>query len=171
MPAWRIPMISAERKLQEPHFLPIGLAWGINDSILSEEIYTLCDKGMERHGKRSIASRRISGLYAGYRQTAVRRTARNLYKVPNFEDYGLGAFLLAGSEVYKMAPDSADTNTVSVSVHSIHARRTAFSSGFSKSVPGLSSNFLLSSSSRYSRFAIFDMDGKKIFEYGEHERT
>jgi hypothetical protein len=25
-------------------------------------------------------------------------------KVPNFEDYTLGAFLLAGSEVYKLAP-------------------------------------------------------------------
>jgi hypothetical protein len=26
-------------------------------------------------------------------------------KPANFEDYGLGAFLLAGSEVYKLAPD------------------------------------------------------------------
>ena len=28
-------------------------------------------------------------------------------KAPNFEDFGLGAFLLAGSEVYHLAPDTA----------------------------------------------------------------
>ncbi|HET8737678.1 MAG TPA: hypothetical protein VFM69_13875 [Pricia sp.] len=31
----------------------------------------------------------------------------SINKIPDFEDYGLGCFLLAGSEVYKMGPTMA----------------------------------------------------------------
>lgn len=80
-----------------------GMAWGINKGNLSEEVYrpvlikawnAMVDKAVHTNG------------FLGYLQSTGKEPAAGqpvtYDKMPDFEDYGLGCFLLAGSEVYKM---------------------------------------------------------------------
>ena len=80
-----------------------GLAWGINTGVLDKKIYT------------PSVSRAWNGLmkdclhpngFLGFVQSTGKEPKDGqpvtFDKVPNFEDFGLGCFLLAGSEVYKM---------------------------------------------------------------------
>jgi rhamnogalacturonyl hydrolase YesR len=80
-----------------------GLAWGINLGILDEVMYkpvvskawnALINEALHENGflgyVQGTGSSPGDGQPVGYNQK------------PNFEDYGLGCFLLAGSEVYKM---------------------------------------------------------------------
>jgi unsaturated rhamnogalacturonyl hydrolase len=84
-------------------FFVYGMAWGINNGYLKKEKYlapvlkgwdALCEKALHPNG------------FLGYVQGTGKEPASSqpvgYDLVPNFEDYGLGAFLLAGSEVYKL---------------------------------------------------------------------
>jgi rhamnogalacturonyl hydrolase YesR len=80
-----------------------GLAWGINEGILPEDIYrqlvirawnALVKKAVHKNG--SLGYMQSSGKDPSAGQPVTRK------KMPDFEDFGLGCFLLAGSEVYKM---------------------------------------------------------------------
>jgi len=85
-------------------FFVYGMAWGINHGYLKKGKYlepvlkgwkALCEKSLHING------------FLGYMQGTGKEPASSqpvgYDVVPNFEDYGLGAFLLAGSEVYKLA--------------------------------------------------------------------
>lgn len=80
-----------------------GMAWGINNGILSREKYL------------PIITKAWTGLvndclhengFLGYVQSTGKEPSAGqpvtYNKVPDFEDYGLGCFLLAGAEVYKI---------------------------------------------------------------------
>lgn len=80
-----------------------GLAWGINNGILSENKYkpavvkgwnALVEEAVFPNGFLGYVQSTGKEPSTGQPVTATRR--------PDFEDYGLGCFLLAGSEVYKM---------------------------------------------------------------------
>ncbi|HNZ69023.1 MAG TPA: glycoside hydrolase family 88 protein [Prolixibacteraceae bacterium] len=84
-------------------FFVYGMAWGINHGYLSKTKYLpavvkawngLCKEALHENG------------FIGYMQGTGKEPASsqpvNYDTIPNFEDYGLGAFLLAGSEVYKL---------------------------------------------------------------------
>jgi len=81
-----------------------GIAWGINKGILSKKIYmpivmkawnAITEKALHKNG------------FLGYVQSTGKEPKDGqpvLYdKIPDFEDFGLGCFLLAGSEIYKLA--------------------------------------------------------------------
>ncbi len=85
-------------------FFIYGMAWGINHGCLKKSKYlsvvikgwnALCGKALHPNG------------FLGYMQGTGKEPKSSqpvgYDTMPNFEDYGLGAFLLAGSEVYKLA--------------------------------------------------------------------
>ncbi len=85
-------------------FFVYGMAWGINHGYLKKGKYlpavlkgwnALCEEALHDNG------------FLGYMQGTGKEPASSqpvrYDTVPDFEDYGLGAFLLAGSEVYRLA--------------------------------------------------------------------
>lgn len=87
-------------------FFVYGLAWGINRGVLDPDIYT---EPMLRgwNGMINDALRPDGSL--GWMQSTGSKPSDgqplSYTRMPNFEDYGLGAFLLAGSELYRYADD------------------------------------------------------------------
>lgn len=80
-----------------------GMAWGLNNGVLDSATFypvvtrawnALMDDALHSNG------------FLGYVQSTGKEPSTGqpvtYEKVPDFEDYGLGCFLLAGSEVYKM---------------------------------------------------------------------
>ena len=83
-----------------------GMAWGLNQGLLWDEPYrpavikawnALVKKAVHKNG------------FLGYVQSTGKEPSAGqpvtYDKVPDFEDFGLGCFLLAGSEMYRMAKD------------------------------------------------------------------
>ena len=146
-------------------FFTYGLAWGINNSILSPE---LCKPSVVKAWNGMANEALHSNGFLGYVQGTGKQPSDGqpvtYDKVPNFEDYGLGGFLLAGSEVYKMAPDTADTIPVTfrddvIIMHEpiiLHVFPNPF-----REVLDISLNL-----KEYSEpvITIYDMNGKKLFE-------
>ena len=80
-----------------------GMAWGLNHGLLDKKQYepvvakawkAMVDEGVQRDG--SLAYVQGTGKEPKDGQPV------NLTSRPDFEDYGLGCFLLAGSEMYKL---------------------------------------------------------------------
>jgi unsaturated rhamnogalacturonyl hydrolase len=83
------------------------MAWGINNGILDSATYMpYVVKGWNGMAYEAL---HING-FLGYVQSTGKQPSDGYpftYDKPaNFEDYGLGAFLLAGSEVFQLAPDT-----------------------------------------------------------------
>jgi unsaturated rhamnogalacturonyl hydrolase len=76
--------------------MTFGIAWGVNNGLLDPKVYTpVVQKawaGMVRH------------IYADGRLGCIQQTgsAPALFKASSSFNYGVGGFLLAGSEIYKM---------------------------------------------------------------------
>jgi len=91
-------------------FFTYGLAWGINHNLLdSATFYPSVAKAWNGlvndalHTDGSIGYMQSSGSKPSDGQPL------SYTKMPDFEDFGLGGFLLAGSEVYRLARDSGVT--------------------------------------------------------------
>lgn len=81
-----------------------GMAWGINKGILKSGEYLPCvAKAWNGIIKDSLHSNGFLGWVQGTGKQPSDGQPLSYDKVPNFEDFGLGAFLLAGSETYKLA--------------------------------------------------------------------
>ena len=85
-------------------FFVYGMAWGVNHGILDPEIYKpAAVKGW--NGMVNDALHPDGAL--GYVQSTASKPSDgqplSYDKLANFEDFGLGAFLLAGTEIYKLA--------------------------------------------------------------------
>lgn len=84
-------------------FFTFGLAWGINNGLLEgEEYIEAATDGWEG----MVHDALHDNGFLGYVQSTGKQPSDgqplSYDKVPNFEDYGLGAFLLAGSEIYQL---------------------------------------------------------------------
>jgi rhamnogalacturonyl hydrolase YesR len=92
------------KELSGTAFFTYGFAWGVRKGLLEESVYLpaaikgwngMADDSLHENG------------FLGYVQSTGKQPSDGQPvtkdKVPNFEDYGLGAFLLAGSEMYKLA--------------------------------------------------------------------
>lgn len=80
-----------------------GIAWGINNNFLSADKY----RPAVIKAWNAMATKAVhDNGFLGYVQSTGKEPSTGqpvIYKrVPDFEDYGLGCFLLAGSEMYKM---------------------------------------------------------------------
>ena len=105
-------------------FFTYGLAWGVNNGYLDEGIY----KPAALKGWHALADSALhEDGFLGYVQSTGKQPSDGQpvtwESVPNFEDYGLGAFLLAGSEICKLAIDDTPverlvkTDTESIVLH------------------------------------------------------
>jgi rhamnogalacturonyl hydrolase YesR len=92
------------KELSGTAFFTYGMAWGVNQGLLDRQIYTPIVmnawNGMVKYSLHSNG-------FLGYAQDSGKDPSGGqpvtYDKVPYFEDYGLGAFLLAGSEVFKLS--------------------------------------------------------------------
>jgi unsaturated rhamnogalacturonyl hydrolase len=80
-----------------------GMAWGINNGILDKEKYLpAVIKAWNAMVTESVHENGFLGYVQGTGKEPKDGQPVTYDSVPDFEDYGLGCFLLAGSEVYKL---------------------------------------------------------------------
>jgi rhamnogalacturonyl hydrolase YesR len=80
-----------------------GFAWGINNGILDKKTYKpIIVKAWNAMAKEAVHTNGFLGYVQGTGKEPKDGQPVSYTSVPDFEDYGLGCFLLAGSEVYKM---------------------------------------------------------------------
>jgi len=80
-----------------------GIAWGINKGILSKKTYLpLVVKSWNAMVKDAVHQDGFLGYVQGTGKEPKDGQPVTFDSKPDFEDYGLGCFLLAGSELYKM---------------------------------------------------------------------
>jgi len=80
-----------------------GMAWGINHGILSKKKYQpIVIKAWNAMVNDAVHPNGFLGHVQGTGKQPSDSQPTSFDRVPNFEDYGLGCFLLAGSEVYQM---------------------------------------------------------------------
>ena len=80
-----------------------GMAWGINNNIIDRETYLpVLLKAWNALVKDCVHPNGFLGYVQGTGKEPKDGQPVTYDHVPDFEDYGLGCFLLAGSEVYKL---------------------------------------------------------------------
>ena len=80
-----------------------GIAWGVNHGVLSKKKYLpVIKKAWNAMSKESVHSNGFLGYVQGTGKQPSDSQPVGYDLIPNFEDYGLGCFLLAGSEVYQL---------------------------------------------------------------------
>lgn len=80
-----------------------GMAWGINNGYLDKKTYQpVLLKAWNAMVKECVHENGFLGYVQGTGKEPKDGQPVNYTNVPDFEDYGLGCFLLAGSEVYKL---------------------------------------------------------------------
>jgi rhamnogalacturonyl hydrolase YesR len=81
-----------------------GMAWGVNNGIVSSKKYMpVIEKAWNAMSKEAVHSNGFLGYVQGTGKQPSEGQPVTYTNIPDFEDYGLGCFLLAGSEVYKLA--------------------------------------------------------------------
>ena len=81
-----------------------GMAWGVNNGLLEKEVYMpAIIKGWNAISKESIHDNGFLGYLQGTGKEPKDGQPVTYSSKPDFEDYGLGCFLLAGTEIYKLA--------------------------------------------------------------------
>ncbi len=81
-----------------------GMAWGVNNGMLSAKKYTpVITKAWNAMAKDAVHANGFLGFLQGTGKEPKDGQPVTYDSMPDFEDYGLGCYLLAGSEVYKMA--------------------------------------------------------------------
>ncbi len=80
-----------------------GFAWGINNKILDKKTYLpAIVKAWNEMSKTAVHKDGFLGFVQGTGKEPKDSQPVGYDNVPDFEDFGLGCFLLAGSEVYKL---------------------------------------------------------------------
>ena len=80
-----------------------GFAWGLNKGILDKKIYKpIVIKAWNAMVKDAVHPDGILGYVQGTGKEPKDGQPVSYTNTPDFDDYGLGCFLLAGSEVYKL---------------------------------------------------------------------
>lgn len=80
-----------------------GMAWGIRKGILKEKKYkSVCDRAWEGLVRDCVHSNGFLGWVQGTGKAPSDGQPLSYTKVPDFEDYGTGCFLLGGTEYYKL---------------------------------------------------------------------
>ena len=80
-----------------------GMAWGVNKGILDRKVYQpIIAKAWKGMTKEAVQKTGFIGYMQGTGKEPKDGQPVTYTSMPDFEDYGLGCFLLAGTEVYKM---------------------------------------------------------------------
>jgi hypothetical protein len=140
-----------------------GLAWGVNKGVLTNSVYR---SAAIRGWKGMVDSALHSNGFLGYVQSTGKQPSDGqpvtYDKSPNFEDYGLGAFLLAGSEIYRMAGEttglSSENTTANITIPTAATLHPAYPNPFN---PQTTITYSLNRNGHVV-LAVFDMTGRKI---------
>lgn len=80
-----------------------GMAWGVNQGVLDAKVYRpVIAKAWNAMTKEAVHKNGFLGYLQGTGKEPKDGQPVSYTSMPDFEDYGLGCFLLAGTEVYKM---------------------------------------------------------------------
>ena len=80
-----------------------GMAWGINEGLISRKTYLpVVKKAWSAIVKESVRNNGSLGYVQGAGKEPGDSQPVGYEIVPDFEDFGLGCFLLAGTEMYKL---------------------------------------------------------------------
>lgn len=80
-----------------------GMAYGVNNGLLSKEKYLpIIQKGWNALTTEALHANGFIGYLQSTGKEPKDGQPLSYDKIPDFEDYGLGCFLLAGSEIYRM---------------------------------------------------------------------
>lgn len=91
------------RELTGTALFTYGMAWGINNNIVDRDTYLpVVIKAWNAMVKDCVHPNGFLGYVQGTGKEPKDGQPVTYDKVPDFEDYGLGCFLLAGTEVYKL---------------------------------------------------------------------
>jgi unsaturated rhamnogalacturonyl hydrolase len=91
------------KELSGTSLFTFGMAWGIRKGYLSEAKYfPIVVKAWDAMVKDALHSNGFLGYVQGTGKQPSEGQPVNYDHIPDFEDYGLGCFLFAGSEVYKL---------------------------------------------------------------------
>lgn len=89
-----------------------GMAWGVRQGILPRETYEpVIFRAWNALIRDSVQPNGFLGYVQGTGKEPKDGQPVTVDKVPDFEDYGLGCFLLAGTEVYRLAKDGGAKTT------------------------------------------------------------
>lgn len=80
-----------------------GMAWGVNQGVLDAKVYRpVIAKAWNAMTREAVHKNGFLGYLQGTGKEPKDGQPVSYTSMPDFEDYGLGCFLLAGTEVYKM---------------------------------------------------------------------
>lgn len=80
-----------------------GMAWGVNQGLLDQKVYRpVLIKAWNAMVKEAVHKNGFLGYLQGTGKEPKDGQPVSYTSMPDFEDYGLGCFLLAGTEVYKL---------------------------------------------------------------------
>jgi rhamnogalacturonyl hydrolase YesR len=80
-----------------------GFAWGVRNGILDRKVYMpVLTKAWKNIVKDGVHKNGFLGYVQGTGKEPKDGQPVTYNSMPNFEDYGLGCFLLAGTEIYKL---------------------------------------------------------------------
>lgn len=104
---WNVSLIDSNdfggKELTGTALFTYGMAWGVNHGLLKKKVYLpLITKATKAMLKDSVHPNGFLGYVQGTGKEPKDGQPLSFKKEPNFEDFGLGCFLLAGAEVYKM---------------------------------------------------------------------
>ena len=81
-----------------------GMAWGVRHGVLDADVYRpVITKAWNAMAQEAVHPNGFLGYVQGTGKEPKDGQPTTYDSVPDFEDYGVGCFLLAGSEVYKLA--------------------------------------------------------------------
>ena len=97
-------------------FFTYGFAWGVRNDLLEKEIYwPAAVKGWNAMVADSLHKNGFLGYVQGTGKDPSAGQPVTYDKVPDFDDYGVGAFLLAGSEIYKLSGGAVEVKAAPIS--------------------------------------------------------
>lgn len=141
-------------------FFTFGLAWGINNNLLDSASYykhvALAWNGLVKDALHTDGK-------LGYVQSAGSKPSDgqplSYTKLPDFEDFGLGGFLLAGSEVYRLAKDTLSTSGIG-KLKSDKMQFSAFPNPFSEHI-----NIRFNPTIKNTKTLIYNATGQAVFSH------
>ena len=144
-------------------FFTFGLAWGVNNGLLTDSVYkNAAVKGWVGMVNDALHEDGFLGYVQGTGKQPSDGQPVTYDKAPNFEDYGLGAFLLAGSEIYKIADGttgiSSENTTRNPALPTIATLHPAFPNPFN---PQTTIKYSLNRNGHVV-LSVFDMIGHEI---------
>jgi unsaturated rhamnogalacturonyl hydrolase len=151
-------------------FFVFGLTWGINHGLLTDEIYkTAVIRGWNGLVNDALHENGFLGYVQGTGKQPSDGQPLSYDKPANFEDYGLGAFLLAGSEMFVLAGGSIHSSVEEPLRDCSEPEQVKLRLAFPNPLNTDTRIFYSLGKEKPVDLMVFDTLGKRIFTFCESE--